>query len=74
MVRARDKAFGQRERMEGAGWTITRAGTVGTYVRDQDRALGFYVDVLGLGKRLDEPMSPDARWIEVPRPPPRPAC
>ncbi len=45
---------------------ITRAGTVGIYVSDQDRALDFYVDVLGLEKRLDEPMSPDdARWIEV---------
>ena len=44
---------------------IPRAGTVGIYVSDQDRALDFYINVLGLEKRLDEPMSPDARWIEV---------
>lgn len=44
---------------------ITKASTVGIYVSDQDRALDFYVNVLGLEKRIDEPMSPDARWIEV---------
>ena len=45
--------------------TITRAGTVGVYVRDQARALDFYVNKLGFEKRLDEPMGPEARWIEV---------
>jgi predicted enzyme related to lactoylglutathione lyase len=44
---------------------ITRAGTVGIFVSDQDRALDFYVNKLGFEKRLDEPMGPEARWIEV---------
>ena len=44
---------------------IARAGTVGVYVSDQARALNFYVNKLGFEKRLDEPMKPEARWIEV---------
>jgi len=39
--------------------------TVGVPVTDQDRALAFYVDVLGLDKRLDVPMGGGRRWIEV---------
>jgi lactoylglutathione lyase len=39
--------------------------TVGVPVADQDRALAFYVDVLGLEKRLDVPMGGGRRWIEV---------
>jgi lactoylglutathione lyase len=39
--------------------------TVGVPVADQDRALAFYVDVLGLEKRLDVPMGSGRRWIEV---------
>jgi predicted enzyme related to lactoylglutathione lyase len=34
-------------------------------VSDQDRALDFYVNALGFEKRIDEPMSAEARWIEV---------
>jgi lactoylglutathione lyase len=44
---------------------ITRACTVGVYVSDQDQALDFYTNALGFGKRRDEPMGPEARWIEV---------
>lgn len=44
---------------------ITKASTVGIYVSDQDRALDFYVNKLGFEKLLDEPMGPEARWIEV---------
>jgi catechol 2,3-dioxygenase-like lactoylglutathione lyase family enzyme len=44
---------------------INRAGTVGAYVSDQDRALDFCVNKLGFEKRLDEPMRPEARWIKV---------
>lgn len=50
------------------GSMITRAGTVGIFVSDQDRALDFYVNTLGFEKRLDEPMGEapgSARWIEV---------
>jgi lactoylglutathione lyase len=39
--------------------------TVGVPVTDQDRALTFYVDVLGLDERLDVPMGGGRRWIEV---------
>jgi predicted enzyme related to lactoylglutathione lyase len=37
-------------------------------VRDQDRALNFYVNVLGFTLQTDQPMGPGLRWIEV-RPP-----
>ncbi|QVL31856.1 VOC family protein [Telmatocola sphagniphila] len=37
-------------------------------VRDQDRALAFYVDKLGFTLITDQPMGPSQRWIEV-RPP-----
>ena len=44
---------------------ITKASTVGVYVSDQDRALDFYLNALRFEKRRDEPMGPEARWIEV---------
>jgi predicted enzyme related to lactoylglutathione lyase len=37
-------------------------------VRDQDRALEFYVGTLGFTLMTDQPMGPGQRWIEV-RPP-----
>src|SRR4051794_15248014 len=37
-------------------------------VRDQDRALDFYVGTLGFVLVTDQPMGPGQRWIEV-RPP-----
>src|SRR5712672_4503581 len=37
-------------------------------VRDQDRALEFYVSTLGFTLQTDQPMGPGQRWIEV-RPP-----
>jgi predicted enzyme related to lactoylglutathione lyase len=37
-------------------------------VRDQDRALQFYVDALGFTLVTDQPMGPGQRWIEL-RPP-----
>ncbi len=37
-------------------------------VRDQDRALEFYVTTLGFTLLTDQPMGPGQRWIEV-RPP-----
>ena len=45
--------------------TITDVRTVAITVRDQDQALGFYVDTLGFEKRLDAPFSPTMRWVEV---------
>ena len=43
---------------------ITGVRTVGVPVTDQDR-VDFYVDTLGLGKRLDVDMDDGRRWIEV---------
>jgi predicted enzyme related to lactoylglutathione lyase len=45
--------------------SITDVRTVGIPVTDQDHALAFYVDMLGFEKRLDAPISPTMRWIEV---------
>jgi catechol 2,3-dioxygenase-like lactoylglutathione lyase family enzyme len=45
--------------------TITDVRTVAVTVTDQDQALAFYVDTLGFEKRLDAPISPTMRWIEV---------
>ena len=45
--------------------TITDVRTIAIDVRDQDTALAFYTDTLGFEKRLDAPISPTTRWIEV---------
>ncbi len=44
---------------------ITKARAINIYVRDQERAVDFYVNKLGFEKLRDEPNGPDARWIEV---------
>jgi lactoylglutathione lyase len=44
---------------------VTRMLTVGVPVRDQDRALDFYSNVLGLAQRMDVPIGGGARWIEL---------
>lgn len=38
---------------------------VGIPVRDQDRALAFYTDVLGFVVAVDESMGPGPRWVEL---------
>jgi catechol 2,3-dioxygenase-like lactoylglutathione lyase family enzyme len=38
---------------------------VGVPVTDQDRALSFYVGMLGFDKRLDVPIGGGKRWIVV---------
>jgi lactoylglutathione lyase len=45
--------------------SITDVRTVAINVTDQDDALAFFVDTLGFEKRLDAPMTPTTRWIEV---------
>lgn len=45
--------------------TITDVRTVGVTVTDQDSALAFYVGQLGFDTRLDAPVSPTMRWLEV---------
>ena len=47
---------------------IRKIKFVGVPVRDQDRALDFYVNTLGFILVTDQPMGPGKRWIEV-RPP-----
>jgi lactoylglutathione lyase len=45
--------------------TITDVRTIGITVTNQDDALGFFVGTLGFEKRLDAPISPTMRWVEV---------
>jgi catechol 2,3-dioxygenase-like lactoylglutathione lyase family enzyme len=45
--------------------TTTRITSVSMQVADQDRALAFYVDVLGCQLRADVEVWPGARWVEV---------
>ena len=44
---------------------INDVRTVGIPVTDQDRAIAFYVDVLGFEKRMDVPIGQGQRWVEV---------
>jgi predicted enzyme related to lactoylglutathione lyase len=44
---------------------VTRVANVIIPVADQDRALKFYTESLGLEKRVDAPFGPGNRWIEV---------
>jgi lactoylglutathione lyase len=44
---------------------ITGIHTIGVPVSDQDKALEFYVGVLGLSVRMNAPMGGGRRWIEV---------
>ena len=43
---------------------ITRIRSIGVDCADQDRAIEFF-GRLGFEKRREEPMSPEARWIEL---------
>jgi lactoylglutathione lyase len=45
--------------------TITDVRTISITVTNQDDALGFFVGTLGFKKRLDAPISPTMRWVEV---------
>lgn len=44
---------------------ITSVKLVGVNVSDQERALDFYTNTLGFKIITNEPMGPNARWIEV---------
>lgn len=44
---------------------LTAVGTVFAPVADQDRAIAFYVDVLGFELRVDVPYGGGHRWVEV---------
>ncbi|HEX4520436.1 MAG TPA: VOC family protein [Gaiellaceae bacterium] len=45
--------------------SFTQVGRVCLTVADTDRAIGFYVDTLGLEKVVDTPMGDAGRWVEV---------
>ena len=45
--------------------TVSKVANVIIPVADQDRALKFYTEALGLEKRVDLPFGPGNRWIEV---------
>jgi predicted enzyme related to lactoylglutathione lyase len=45
--------------------TITDVRTIAIDVGNQDDAIAYYVETLGFEKRLDAPISPTTRWIEV---------
>ena len=45
--------------------TITDVRTIAIDVANQDVAIAYYVETLGFEKRLDAPISPTTRWIEV---------
>jgi catechol 2,3-dioxygenase-like lactoylglutathione lyase family enzyme len=44
---------------------LTDISIVSVPVSDQDRALAFYVDVLGLELLDDSPMGPTMRWVRI---------
>jgi catechol 2,3-dioxygenase-like lactoylglutathione lyase family enzyme len=44
---------------------IAKLNTVVVPVADQERAISFYVETLGLEKRVDVPFGDDYRWVEV---------
>jgi catechol 2,3-dioxygenase-like lactoylglutathione lyase family enzyme len=44
---------------------VSKINTVVVPVSDQDRAVAFYVETLGLEKRTDVPFGNGYRWVEV---------
>jgi catechol 2,3-dioxygenase-like lactoylglutathione lyase family enzyme len=44
---------------------IDRLSLVAVAASDQDRSIAFYVDTLGMEKRVDTPFGGGYRWIEV---------
>jgi lactoylglutathione lyase len=51
--------------MTDAQPAVVAIPAVGIAVRDQDRALTFYTEILGLQKQLDVPLPQFGRWITV---------
>jgi len=44
---------------------INKVGKVTVYVQDQEHAKEFWVNKLGFILKLEQPMGPNATWIEV---------
>src|SRR4051794_32453671 len=49
----------------GSGMHVTQQATVIVPVSDQERALAFYVETLGLTQRADFEYGDGERWVEV---------
>jgi catechol 2,3-dioxygenase-like lactoylglutathione lyase family enzyme len=55
----------QEEVVSKTATRISKIGTVCVPVSDQERAIEFYVETLGLEKRTDVPFGDGYRWVEV---------
>jgi catechol 2,3-dioxygenase-like lactoylglutathione lyase family enzyme len=55
----------QEEAVSKTATRISKIGTVCVPVSDQERAIEFYVETLGLEKRTDVPFGDGYRWVEV---------
>jgi predicted enzyme related to lactoylglutathione lyase len=56
---------GEVEATHRGGPLLGPLKTVGIYVADQQRAIDFYVGMLGFVVRRRAPMGPNAEWVEV---------
>jgi hypothetical protein len=56
-----------RLRRSAMSTRVSKTANVIVPVADQDRALRFYTEALGLEKRVDVPFGEGNRWIEVVR-------
>jgi len=55
----------QEEVVSKTATRISKVGTICVPVSDQERAIEFYVETLGLEKRTDVPFGNGYRWVEV---------
>lgn len=53
------------EATAASGINVARVATVMVPVADQDAAIEFYVEKLGMEKRADVPFGDGNRWVEV---------
>ena len=44
---------------------ITKIATVAVYVEDQEKAVDFWTNKVGLAVRVEKQMGPKAKWIEL---------
>jgi lactoylglutathione lyase len=44
---------------------INKIGKISVYVEDQEQAKDFWLKKLGFVLKLEQPMGPNAKWIEV---------
>jgi catechol 2,3-dioxygenase-like lactoylglutathione lyase family enzyme len=58
-------AITQEEAVSKTATRISKVGTICVPVSDQERAIEFYVETLGLEKRTDVPFGDGYRWVEV---------